>query len=640
MTFHPRERRRLPRRRFIRLTALGAAAAGLAPVAAGRLRWRRRRAAAAGDARAASSCPAPTTRRRCPRSTTSPAIADGLPLETGTLKVYNYAEYISPDVLAAFEEEYGVTVEVTTFTSMDEAIAKLASGEAAFDVFFPTPDRVGKLAAGKLLQPLNQTYLPEPRQRLGVAAGPVLRPGRRVHGAVHARTRPASATASTPWPRRPTPTTNRTTSSGTRPTPARCTCSRTTARCSAMAMLRREPDADVNTEDADAVDAALADVVGAHRPRQRQGRRRGLHRAAREAGLGAPVLVRRRRQRPVLPARGRDDRQHRLLVPARRGGVVGSDTIAVLRSADQAGAGARLPRTTCSTRRTPWRTTRWLGYQPPQTSLDPETRRRRRVRAGAPGDGGRPPGGLRHRPAAAAAVAGRRAGVGRRLVEVHGGRLTSTERVDADGAAPAVAGARRARRALAASPCSSCRSTACWPSPSAASTRSSATRCRCGTRCDWSFDVVRRRSSSGSSRPSSAGLRAHRSCTSAPRWSICFLIGYPVAYYVARLAGRRRGLLLALLLAPFWINYLMRMLAWVNLLQADGYVNDVIAGASGSAGSTGSTGGPFTVVHRAGVRLRAVLHAARCTPPWTASTAGCSRRRATSAWGRRRRSCG
>jgi spermidine/putrescine transport system permease protein len=57
----------------------------------------------------------------------------------------------------------------------------------------------------------------------------------------------------------------------------------------------------------------------------------------------------------------------------------------------------------------------------------------------------------------------------------------------------------------------------------------------------------------------------------------CFLIGYPVAYYVSRRAGPRRGLLLGLLLAPFWINYLMRMLAWVNLLQEDGYVNDAAA---------------------------------------------------------------
>jgi len=54
---------------------------------------------------------------------------------------------------------------------------------------------------------------------------------------------------------------------------------------------------------------------------------------------------------------------------------------------------------------------------------------------------------------------------------------------------------------------------------------------------------------------------------------ICLLIGYPVAYCVARHAGRRKGLILALLMAPFFISYLMRMLAWVNLLQTDGMVN-------------------------------------------------------------------
>ena len=55
--------------------------------------------------------------------------------------------------------------------------------------------------------------------------------------------------------------------------------------------------------------------------------------------------------------------------------------------------------------------------------------------------------------------------------------------------------------------------------------------------------------------------------------AICLAIGYPVAYCVARHGGRRKGLLLALLLAPFFISYLMRMLAWVNLLQTDGLVN-------------------------------------------------------------------
>ena len=54
---------------------------------------------------------------------------------------------------------------------------------------------------------------------------------------------------------------------------------------------------------------------------------------------------------------------------------------------------------------------------------------------------------------------------------------------------------------------------------------------------------------------------------------VCLLIGYPCAYFVARFAGRRKGLFLVLLIAPFWISYMMRMLAWIGLLQTDGYVN-------------------------------------------------------------------
>jgi putrescine transport system permease protein len=48
-------------------------------------------------------------------------------------------------------------------------------------------------------------------------------------------------------------------------------------------------------------------------------------------------------------------------------------------------------------------------------------------------------------------------------------------------------------------------------------------------------------------------------------------IGYPVAYYAARHAGRWRGIVLLLLVLPFWINYLMRMLAWINLLSPGGW---------------------------------------------------------------------
>ena len=65
---------------------------------------------------------------------------------------------------------------------------------------------------------------------------------------------------------------------------------------------------------------------------------------------------------------------------------------------------------------------------------------------------------------------------------------------------------------------------------------------------------------------------------------ICVGVGYPVAYYTARLAGKRRGLILALILAPWWINYITRMLAWVNLLQDDGYVNKFLGIVRGRAG--------------------------------------------------------
>ena len=56
----------------------------------------------------------------------------------------------------------------------------------------------------------------------------------------------------------------------------------------------------------------------------------------------------------------------------------------------------------------------------------------------------------------------------------------------------------------------------------------------------------------------------------------CLVIGYPVAYFIARYGGPRKALYLALLMVPFFISYLMRMLAWVDLLLSDGYVNRIL----------------------------------------------------------------
>ena len=59
--------------------------------------------------------------------------------------------------------------------------------------------------------------------------------------------------------------------------------------------------------------------------------------------------------------------------------------------------------------------------------------------------------------------------------------------------------------------------------------------------------------------------------------ALCLAIGYPVAYYLSRLSGRLKAVMLALVVLPFWISYLMRMLAWVGVLQDDGYVNRVLS---------------------------------------------------------------
>jgi spermidine/putrescine transport system substrate-binding protein len=89
-----------------------------------------------------------------------PAIADGLALEAGPLRVYNWDDYVYKKVLNRFEEEFGVPIEYTQFTGMSEAISKIQNGSIEWDVFFPTVENIEKLANAKRVQPLNPSYLP------------------------------------------------------------------------------------------------------------------------------------------------------------------------------------------------------------------------------------------------------------------------------------------------------------------------------------------------------------------------------------------------------------------------------------------------------------------------------------------------
>lgn len=88
------------------------------------------------------------------------AIASGLRPEAGPLQFYNWIDYINPTVIDHFQKKYRVQVQISTFDTIDEAVAKLASGAVQFDVFVPETVFLEQLVVGKLLQPLNHSYLP------------------------------------------------------------------------------------------------------------------------------------------------------------------------------------------------------------------------------------------------------------------------------------------------------------------------------------------------------------------------------------------------------------------------------------------------------------------------------------------------
>ncbi|MCB1842079.1 MAG: putrescine ABC transporter permease PotH, partial [Halioglobus sp.] len=57
---------------------------------------------------------------------------------------------------------------------------------------------------------------------------------------------------------------------------------------------------------------------------------------------------------------------------------------------------------------------------------------------------------------------------------------------------------------------------------------------------------------------------------------ICLLIGYPIAYGIARTEGPLQSLLLMLVILPSWTSFLIRIYAWMGLLRNDGIINNAL----------------------------------------------------------------
>ncbi len=372
MTFHPRERPvrgGIDRRTFLRRSAFGAAAVTLGPSLL---------AACGGDDTGgggggggeAVQLSRPDNPVTLPTFDDIPAIADGLDPEAGPLKIYNYAEYIAPQTLRGFRQEYGVDVEVTTFTSMDEAVARLSGGQADFDLFFATTDVIGKVATGRLLQPLNPSYLGNSGNVWEQLQDPFYDVG---------------ANYSRPY-------TMYTTGIGYR-------IDRVTQapdgydnpydifwdsaysgdlflleddrEVLGMAMLRAG-QTDVNTEDAEQVDAALADIleladtvnprIGVEAYTVLPEGRATIH----QAWAGDVVNA-----QYYLP-QGESIENVGFWYPADGGGMIGSDQMTVLAGASSPVL-AHLFIDYVLDADNALTNFGWLGYQPPQTSIDPES---------------------------------------------------------------------------------------------------------------------------------------------------------------------------------------------------------------------------------------------------------------------------
>jgi spermidine/putrescine transport system substrate-binding protein len=164
---HPREGwvaganppRRMPTRRsFLR----GGAAAGLLAGGAGPLL-----SACASDLSGNVNVPLPRPNNPVtwPIFKDNKPIASGLAPETGaTLQIFNWVAYVNQACVNSFAKKYNCKAQVTTFNTMDEALAKLRSG-LSFDVFMGvTVDVLGQLIESQLIQPLNHSYLPNIQQ--------------------------------------------------------------------------------------------------------------------------------------------------------------------------------------------------------------------------------------------------------------------------------------------------------------------------------------------------------------------------------------------------------------------------------------------------------------------------------------------
>ena len=77
-----------------------------------------------------------------------------------TISVYNWGDYIEPEVLDVFEAETGIRVIYETFETNEDMYAKIAMGGSSYDVIIPSDYMIERMIQEKLLQPINWDNVP------------------------------------------------------------------------------------------------------------------------------------------------------------------------------------------------------------------------------------------------------------------------------------------------------------------------------------------------------------------------------------------------------------------------------------------------------------------------------------------------
>ncbi|MFC4712598.1 ABC transporter substrate-binding protein [Planococcus dechangensis] len=79
---------------------------------------------------------------------------------SGSISVYNWGEYIDPDLIAQFEEETGIQIVYETFASNEAMMTKIQQGGTSYDVAMPSEYAIEKMKESDLLVPIDHSKIP------------------------------------------------------------------------------------------------------------------------------------------------------------------------------------------------------------------------------------------------------------------------------------------------------------------------------------------------------------------------------------------------------------------------------------------------------------------------------------------------